>query len=120
MDERSKKEAIDAIANCTNCGDEKTLREYVIKHSLENGWTGGVLQALDAVKDLPSAEPDAVTASLEELINDYGEDGYFIVDGVNYQANELLNELKINSSVGEKFRKQIAKTIVQYFMKFGG
>ena len=58
MDERSKKEAIDAIANCTNCGDEKTLREYVIKHSLENGWTGGVLQALDAVKDLPSAQPE--------------------------------------------------------------
>ena len=68
---------------------------------------------------LPSAQPDAVTASLEELINDYGEDGYFIVDGVNYQANELLNELKINSSVGEKFRIQITKTIVAYFMKFG-
>lgn len=68
---------------------------------------------------LPSAQPDAVTASLEELIDDYGEDGFFIVDGVNYQASELLNELKTNSSVGEKFRKQITKTIVQYFMKFG-
>ena len=71
------------------------------------------------IKSLPSAQPDAVTASMEELINDYGEDGYFIVDGVNYQANELLNELKINSSVGEKFRIQITKTIVAYFMKFG-
>ena len=79
-----------------------------------------VAKVWDQLKDLPSAQPDAVTASLEELINDYGEDGYFIVDGVNYQANELLNELKINSSVGEKFRVQIAKTIVQYFMKFGG
>ena len=73
-----------------------------------------------ALKALPPAQPDAVTASLEELINDYGEDGFFIVDGVNYKANELLNELKTNSSVGEKFRKQITKTIVQYFMKFGG
>ena len=73
-----------------------------------------------AIEALPSAQPDAVTASLEELINDYGEDGFFIIDGVNYQANELLNELKNNSSVGEKFRKQITKTIVQYFMKFGG
>lgn len=72
------------------------------------------------VGELPPAQPDSVTASLEELINDYGEDGFFIVDGVNYQANELLNELKNNSSVGEKFRKQITKTIVQYFMKFGG
>ena len=74
----------------------------------------------EALENLPSAQPDAVTASLEELLNDYGEDGFFIVDGVNYQANELLNELKTNSSVGEKFRKQITKTIVQYFMKFGG
>lgn len=77
------------------------------------------IEAEKALEMLPSAQPDAVTANLEELINDYGEDGYFIVDGVNYQANELLNELKINSSVGEKFRKQITKTIVQYFMKFG-
>ena len=76
--------------------------------------------AITLLNSLPSAQPDAVTASLEELINDYGEDGFFIVDGVNYQANELLNELKTNSSVGEKFRKQITKTIVQYFMKFGG
>ena len=80
----------------------------------------GYHAAIDAVQALPSAQPDAVTASLEELINDYGEDGFFIVDGVNYQANELLNELKTNSFVGEKFRKQITKTIVQYFMKFGG
>ena len=58
MDERSKKEAIGAIVNCTNCGDEKTLREYVIKHSLDNGWTGGVLQALDAVEELPSVQPE--------------------------------------------------------------
>ena len=75
---------------------------------------------IEKLKKLPSAQSDVVTASLEELINDYGEDGYFIIDGVNYQANELLNELKINSFVGEKFRKKIAKTIVQYFMKFGG
>ena len=67
MDERSKKEAIDAIVNCTNCGDEKTLREYVIKHSLENGWTGGVLQALDAVKDLPSTEPEHMHTVMQKI-----------------------------------------------------
>ena len=80
----------------------------------------GIFLAEKKIEKLPSAQPDVITASLEELIKDYGEDGYFIVDGVNYQANELLNELKINSSVGEKFRKKITKTIVQYFMKFGG
>ena len=50
--------AIDAIVQCTNCGDEDTLREYVLKHSLDNGWTGGILEALDAVKDLPTAQPE--------------------------------------------------------------
>ena len=50
--------AIDAIVQCTNCGDEDVLREYVLKHSLDNGWTGGILEALDAVKDLPPAQPE--------------------------------------------------------------
>ena len=49
--------ALDAIVNCTNCGDEKTLREYVAMHNLDNMWSGGILEALDAVKDLPSAQP---------------------------------------------------------------
>jgi len=53
-----RQQAIDAIAQCTNCGDEDTLREYVLKHSLDNGWTGGVLEALDAVKNLPPAQPE--------------------------------------------------------------
>lgn len=57
LDAISRQAAIDAIANCTNCGDEKTLREYVAKHSLDNGWTGGVLEAIDAIKDLPAAQP---------------------------------------------------------------
>ena len=86
----------------------------------DKGEIVSLLDVLQIINALPSAQPDAVTASLEELINDYGEDGFFIVDGINYQANELLNELKTNSSVGKKFRKQITKTIVQYFMKFGG
>jgi DNA-directed RNA polymerase subunit M/transcription elongation factor TFIIS len=53
-----RQQAIDAIAQCTNCGDEDTLREYVLKHSLDNGWTGGILEALDAVKNLPPAQPE--------------------------------------------------------------
>ena len=55
----SRQAAIDAmIAQCTNCGDEDTLRKYVLKHNLDNGWTGGILEALDAVKDLPTAQPE--------------------------------------------------------------
>lgn len=57
----NRQAAIDAIANCTNCGDEKTLRAYVQKHNLDNGWTGGVLEAIDAIEDLPSAQSEEVT-----------------------------------------------------------
>ena len=53
-----RQQAIDAIVQCTNCGDEDALREYVLKHNLDNGWTGGILEALDAVKDLPTAQPE--------------------------------------------------------------
>ena len=48
--------AIEAIVNCTNCGTPDELRKYVDKHSLENGWTGGVLDAMEAVEDMPAAD----------------------------------------------------------------
>ena len=56
----SRQAAIDAIANCTNCGDEKTLRAYVAKHNLDNEWSGGVLEAINAVEDLSSAQPEII------------------------------------------------------------
>ena len=67
----SRQSAIDAIAKCTNCGDEKTLRAYVAKHSLDNGWTGGVLQALDAVKELPSAQPEHMHTVMQMIKEKY-------------------------------------------------
>lgn len=65
-------DAIDAIVNCTNCGDEKTLREYVAMHNLENMWSGGVLEALDAVKDLPSAQPEHTCVNCGRTVNNGG------------------------------------------------
>ena len=57
MDEYIEKQAaIDAIVNCTNCGTPDELRKDVDKHSLENGWTGGVLDAMEAVDDMPAAD----------------------------------------------------------------
>lgn len=37
----SRQAAIDAIVQCTNCGDEDTLRAYVSEYNLDNGWSGG-------------------------------------------------------------------------------
>lgn len=49
-------DAIDAIVGRTNCGTEDELRAYAARHSLENLWTGGIVDALDAIKRLPSAQ----------------------------------------------------------------
>ena len=53
----SRQDAIDAIVGCTTCRTEEVLREYVAMHNLEGMWSGGVLEALYAVKDLSSAQP---------------------------------------------------------------
>ena len=50
-----KEDAIDAIVKCTNCNTPEDLREYVAEHSLLSQWSGGVLEALEAVEGLPSA-----------------------------------------------------------------
>lgn len=49
-------DAIDAIVGRTNCGTEDELRAYAARHSLENLWTGGIVDAIDAIKRLPSAQ----------------------------------------------------------------
>ena len=49
-------DAIDAIVGCTNCGTEDELRAYAARHSLENLWTGGIVDALDAIEQLPSEQ----------------------------------------------------------------
>ena len=53
-------DAIDAIVGRTNCGTEDELRAYAARHSLENLWTGGIVDALDAIKRLPSAQPEII------------------------------------------------------------
>ena len=65
--------AIDAIVQCTNCGDEDTLRKYVLKHNLDNGWTGGILDALNAVKDLPTVQPEPTDIDAREAVYNLAE-----------------------------------------------
>ena len=86
--------AIDAIVQCTNCGDEDTLRAYVSEHNLDDGWTGGILEALDAVKDLPPAqsEPSIPIAWIEGKIKWLNNmDNYFAELTANI-IKTMLNE----------------------------
>lgn len=62
---------------------------------------------------------DTVLISLEDLIYQYGEDGIFYVAGEKLSSEELLNELKLGTATGEKFREEVYSTIISYFMKFG-
>ena len=86
---------IDAIVQCTNCGDENTLREYVLKHSLDNGWTGGILEALDAVKDLPPAQP--------ELHEGYWIEGKIYRDVIECNCSECGQLMTTAASVRMNF-----------------
>jgi len=80
----SRQAVLDAIVQCTNCRNEDTLREYVLKHSLDNGWTGDILEALDAVKDLPPTQPELTD---EQVIDYCKKKGYKII------ADDLFNLL---------------------------
>lgn len=66
------------------------------------------------------AELDTVLVSMEDLILTYGENGTFIINGIQVPAQQLLTELRLGTAIGEKFREDIYSTIISYFMKFGG
>lgn len=65
-------------------------------------------------------EIDTILISMEDLIYNYGEDGYFYIDGAKIASQKLIHELRIGSEIGEKFREEVYSTIISYFMKFGG
>lgn len=119
--------------------DENTERKLVHE---ETGWVGidedypvSIKQVLDILAETGAIvsqerirnelEPhrgqfDPVLTSLEELIQEYGEDGSFTIKGRgDISAAELLEELKKGSETGNIFRTMVTKTIVEYFMKFG-
>lgn len=63
---------------------------------------------------------DVITISLKELISEYGDNGTFFVKGKEIPAKDLIKELEDNTETGNEFRKDVTKTIISYFMKFGG
>ena len=54
----SRQAAIDVIVDCTVYGNADDLKEAVMQENAWNKWTGGVLEALEAVEELPSAQPE--------------------------------------------------------------
>lgn len=54
----SRKVAIDAILHITNCKSVRELYEYTQEHHLTEYWSGGVVDAVDAVIGVPPIEPE--------------------------------------------------------------
>lgn len=87
------------------------LNVFAISNREVSRLTDAIKRAID---DL-----DTVLVSLEELIHRYGEDGYFYVNNQKISSEILLEELKLGTEIGEKFREEVYSTIISYFMKFG-
>ena len=54
----SRQDAIDAILQLTNSQSVRELYEYIQEHNLRDMWSGGIIDAIDAVIAVPSAQPE--------------------------------------------------------------
>lgn len=64
-------------------------------------------------------ESDSLFESLKELKEEYHSTSEF-VDGNSYSIGQMMEELRNDTKIGRKFRKNVNKNILTYMMKFGG
>lgn len=102
-----------------NCGECKFRNIYNAPHCVGCAITRMTHEGYDKPGWCP-IRPDIISDSLRELIEEYGEDGMFSVGNKEISAKDLIKELEIDSEIGTEFRNDITKTIISYFMKFGG
>ena len=65
-------------------------------------------------------ESDSLFESLKELKEEYHSTSEFVVDGNSYSIGQMMEELRNDTKIGRKFRKNVNKNILTYMMKFGG
>lgn len=68
----------------------------------------------DAIKEL-----DAVMICLESIAADYSGIASFNVGGNMLSINELVNEMRLGTKLGEEFRSKIINSILLFLMSFG-
>lgn len=86
------------VSAITVINDAASLARFIIK----------------AIEDI-----DAVMVSLEDLILNFGDDGYFEIGEKQYSAQQLLQELRMGTQAGNAFRRKEQQLMIEYFMKFG-
>ena len=113
----------DIYIACKECGAKIQIAKEYGWDDLRKRWNRRVGERLsEMIMEPINNEPtrnSVVVEAFEELIDEYGENGEFIVNNKHLLADDLLKELKASTEIGRNFEKEINKTIILYFMKFG-
>ena len=56
----SRQAVIDAILAVTNFNNVREMLDYVLENNLTNDWIGGVIDSIDAVIEVDSAQPEII------------------------------------------------------------
>ena len=97
----NRQAAIDTIVKLTTCNGVRELFEYVQKHHLSDMWSGGIVDAIDAVIGVPSAQPERLTDDDFETIRIH----------LNAQKEKLCNQRRWEEA--EEYQR-----IIDQFMAF--
>lgn len=65
-------------------------------------------------------ETDPILRCLLQLKYEYFSTGNFVVNGREITLDQMVEEVRNKTAIGEKFTIEVYKNIVTYMMKFGG
>lgn len=77
------------------------------------------MQDLFAVGILKT-EADPILKCLLQLKYEYNSTGNFIINGREIALDQMLEEVRNKTEIGEKFTMEVYKNVITYMMKFGG
>lgn len=65
-------------------------------------------------------ETDSILKCLLQLKYEYNSTGNFIINGREIALDQMLEEVRNKTEIGEKFTMEVYKNVITYMMKFGG
>ena len=93
---------------------------------MQNLFAEGILRT-EAEEGTPRAfriagtrETDPILKCLLQLKYEYNSTGNFIINGREIALNQMLEEVRNKTEIGEKFTMEVYKNVITYMMKFGG
>ena len=67
-----------------------------------------------------SKETDPILKCLLQLKYEYGSTGNFVINGREIALDQIVEEVRNKTEIGEKFAMEVYKNVITYMMKFGG